>query len=797
MGTLRRRFWLWLGAVGLLGLAYAIGVHGRLRVETDLLAMLPEVERDALVEGAVRALAEATGRRTLFLVGAPDAARAGAAAEDLAATLERSGAFDQVVLHLALNPDAIDALYGPHRAVLLADTHRAWLAAGEAARLGAEAQQALFTPAGWLRLRPFADDPLNLYGEFLAQQLPLAGALQLEGDVLVAPSPAGPYVVVSAESGAAFSLEGNARLEAAIVDALGQVRQRHAETDVLSSGVVRHAAAAAASGKAEVALFGSVSLVAIMLLIVGVFRGVRPLLLTFVSLGVGALAAITACHFLFERVHLLTLVFGSTLTGVGVDYSLHYFADQFRHRDQWDPRDTVRHVGPAVVVGMLATAAGYLALLLLPFPGLRQMAVFSIVGIAGACATVLLAYPAFANRRPARHAPTALALAGRLGALPAARPLPVPPLVAVLALLAVGGAGAWSVDFVDDVRALQSTPDWLKAEDARSRMLLGGGQDTRFFLVEGTSAEAALQNEEALRDELNALVASGALGGYQAVSRALPSERRQREHYAWLAAQVYDPDGVLARTLRGIGYAPEEVARRLAEFPHAPPLLTPAAWLASPASAPLRGLWLRETSGPLGRGYATVVSLSGVRDLAALQALDHALPDVQFVDRVARISEMMRTFRHATALGLLAAFALIAGALMLRYGGAVGLRLLVAPVGGAALTLVTLGALGVPANLFNVLALLLVLGMGVDYAVFMREAGGARATVVMAILLAGLMTLLSFGLLALSATPFIRSLGITVALGVGYTFVLALFSSGGDNPPPPHAAAPAAPDAPR
>jgi predicted exporter len=777
METLRRRFWLWLGAVAMLGAAYGFGVHGRLQVETDLLAMLPQVERDPLVEGAVRALAEATGRRTLFLVGAPDLARARAAAADLATTLTQGGAFDRVTFRVELDAAAIDALYAPHRAVLLSDSHRAWLAAGEAARLGEEAQRALYTPAGWLRVRTFADDPLNLYGDFLAQQLPLAGALQLQGDVLIAPSPAGPYVVVTAESAAAFSLQGNAQLEAAIVDAIAQVEARHADSDVLCSGVVRHAAAAAASGKAEVALFGSLSLAAIALLIAGVFRGVRPLLLTFVSLGVGTLAAITACHFLFGRVHLLTLVFGSTLTGVGVDYSLHYFADQFRHRNQWDPRDTLRHVGPAVLVGMLATAAGYLALLLLPFPGLQQMAVFSIVGIAGACATVLLAYPAFANRRPASHAPAALALAGRLGALTAARRLTVPPAVALIVLAAIGGVGAWHVAFVDDVRALQSTPDWLKAEDAETRMLLGGAQDTRFFLVEGVSAEAALQAEEALREELNALVARGALAGYQALTRALPSIKRQREHHAWLAGQVYDPDGVLPRTLREIGYAPPEIARRLAEFPAEAPLLAPADWLASPASATLRGLWLRETSGPLGRGYATVVSLAGVRDVAALQALDHALPDVQFVDRVARISELLRTFRHWTALGLLGAFALVALALMWRYGAAIGLRLVIAPVGGAALTLATLAALGVPANLFNVLALLLVLGMGVDYAVFMREAGGARATVIMAILLAGLMTLLSFGLLALSATPFIRSLGLTVALGVSFTFVLALLSS--------------------
>ena len=77
---------------------------------------------------------------------------------------------------------------------------------------------------------------------------------------------------------------------------------------------------------------------------------------------------------------------------------------------------------------------------------------------------------------------------------------------------------------------------------------------------------------------------------------------------------------------------------------------------------------------------------------------------MQFVDRVARISEVLRRFRQLAAIGLVAAFGLIGLALALRYGAAGGLRLMLAPAGGAALTLATLGLLGVPANLFNVLA---------------------------------------------------------------------------------------------
>lgn len=794
MRSLRARFALWACGVAVLGAVYAAGVAGKLRIETDILAMLPEVERDALVENAVRALSDATGRRTLFLVGAPDFAAARDAAGALATALVQSGAFARVRHAVTLDAAALDALYGPHRAALLSDRHRHWLQAGADERLYQDALRALYTPAGWLGARAFADDPLNLYGDFLAQQIPRSGNLRLQDGVLAASGGGREYVLVSAESDTnPFAFSEHGRVEPAIVAAIEGLARQHPHAEVLSSGVVRHAAAGSARGKAELAAFGTVSLLGILLLIAFTFRGPRPLLLTLLSLAVGAGAALTACHFLFDRLHLITLVFGSTLTGVTVDYSIHYFADQFRYRDAWDPRDTLRHVGPAILIGMLATVLGYQALLLPPFPGLRQMAVFSIVGIGAACATVLLAYPMLANRRPAAHRPAALGLARGLETLRAPSLARREVRLAALALLVLTAWGLSRVEFADSVRALQSSPDWLQQEEARVRELLGGAQDSRFFLVEGATAEAALQAEEALRVSLDALVARGALAGYQAVSRALPSQRRQRENLELLARHVRVEGGALPRILREAGYPEAAIRARLAHQ-QAPAPLTPAAWLESPVSAPLRGLWLEAASAPLGRGFATAVTLNGISDAAALEALGTQRPGVHFVDRVARISDVLRRYRHLASVCLLAAYALIGAVLALRYGARTGLLLLVAPVGGAALTLAVLGAAGAAVNLFNILALLLVLGMGVDYAVFMREGGTSRATVIMAILLAGAMTLLSFGMLAFSATPFIRSLGLTVLLGVSFTFALALLTSAPNNGAP--TARPVAPSTP-
>ncbi len=72
------------------------------------------------------------------------------------------------------------------------------------------------------------------------------------------------------------------------------------------------------------------------------------------------------------------------------------------------------------------------------------------------------------------------------------------------------------------------------------------------------------------------------------------------------------------------------------------------------------------------------------------------------------------------------------------------------------------------------LGLFVVLGLGVDYAVFLREGVAARGATLLAISLSTLGTVLSYGLLAFSATPFIRAIGLTLLIGIGFTWLLAL-----------------------
>ena len=75
--------------------------------------------------------------------------------------------------------------------------------------------------------------------------------------------------------------------------------------------------------------------------------------------------------------------------------------------------------------------------------------------------------------------------------------------------------------------------------------------------------------------------------------------------------------------------------------------------------------------------------------------------------------------------------------------------------------------------IIGLFGLLLVTAISVDYAILMREQVGGAAVSLLGTLLAALTTWLSFGLLAVSSTPAVSNFGLSVSLGLAFSFILA------------------------
>jgi len=191
--------------------------------------------------------------------------------------------------------------------------------------------------------------------------------------------------------------------------------------------------------------------------------------------------------------------------------------------------------------------------------------------------------------------------------------------------------------------------------------------------------------------------------------------------------------------------------------------LIPEDFLKAPASEPWRHLWL----GRVDDGYASIVVLRGLShaSLPLLQDAAAKLDGIQWVDKVGEISSVLGRYRKYMGWVILLSYFAVYGLLYPRYRVATW-RVLAPTAFASVATLALLGMAGQNLQLFHVLALMLLLGVGVDYGIFLQEHPNRRDPIAwLAVGLSALSTLLSFGLLSLSKTPALQAFGLTMLIG--------------------------------
>ncbi|MPN10883.1 hypothetical protein SDC9_158180 [bioreactor metagenome] len=169
-----------------------------------------------------------------------------------------------------------------------------------------------------------------------------------------------------------------------------------------------------------------------------------------------------------------------------------------------------------------------------------------------------------------------------------------------------------------------------------------------------------------------------------------------------------------------------------------------------------------------------MVMLRGVRGQAALPALAQAaqgMDGVTWVDKPAEISGLLARYRLSMTELLLLGHVLVLAALCLRFGRSAWRAWLPTVLASLAVVIV-MSLMGEPWQLFNVLALMLLLGVGIDYGIYLQEHQDDPQAWLAVVIGAG-STWLSFGLLGLSQTPALRAFGVTLMIGLPLVLVLA------------------------
>ena len=108
------------------------------------------------------------------------------------------------------------------------------------------------------------------------------------------------------------------------------------------------------------------------------YRSWKAPLLGALPLASAGLAGLGAVALLFDGVHGITVAFGFTLIGVAQDYPIHLFSHQ---RAGVSPCASARALWPTLATGVVSTCIAYATFLVSGVDGLKQLAVFTIVGL--------------------------------------------------------------------------------------------------------------------------------------------------------------------------------------------------------------------------------------------------------------------------------------------------------------------------------------------------------------------------------------------------------------------------------
>lgn len=727
-------------------------------IRSNVFELLPVSDYDPLRESATRIVDAELGTRLLFFVGHADRDVARDAADNLGAALSHDPLLATVTVRVdeSQYSDMVRFFYD-YRSKILSDIQLERIA-NDPESIEADALAKLYSPFGGVAGN-LATDPFLLFADSMQALQPSGTSLTFDDGHLWAKKGGLDYVFVMANLvSPTLSIVEQESLARQTNAAIDEIMANEPDLEILKTGFSFYAHEATQSAKGEISTIGVGSLIGLLLLVISTFRSLRPLSLIVVSIVAGCAIALAFTLSVFGFVHLFTLVFGASLIGVSVDYSFHYIADDAFGDESWTPQRGLNNIFMGITLGLATSILAYLALTVAPFPGLQQLAVFSSAGLIGAWIT-LFAMTRLIRRRFVMHENSSV-LHFATGFLGIWQRHIARRQVIVLMILAAIIIIAWrTVDVNDDVRMLQSQPPQLVAQEAAIQELLGVAQAGTFLLLSAADEQSLLEQEEAVRVSLDELIAEGSLGSYQAVSRWVPSRARQVR-----SQQTYSEllESRLLDWFDAIDVDKEDARAAFAELRLDTPSLDVTTWLQHPASEQFRHLWL-ETEG---EDVASMVLLFGVDDI-------DVLPDVTVINKARELSALFGEYRSRVAQVLIGAYFVILLGLATRYGLRRAAILLVPPVlaGLLALTLISLS--GETLNLFHFLALILVLGIGIDFTLFVAEAKHELTSTLFAITLSAITTMLSFGLLSLSSTFAVHSFGLTVLIGIAFAYLLS------------------------
>lgn len=548
------------------------------------------------------------------------------------------------------------------------------------------------------------------------------------------------------------------------------------------------------------------SIVLVMIVFIWAFRKKSALVYGWLPLLFGMLLTFGIAHLLGVTLNSATAGFGAILIGLGIDFSTVMYGRYTEERNRGVSSEEsiasiMGNTGKGVLVGAVTTACTFGAMIVTSFNGMRQVGIFTSLGILFCAASVFVLLPAMLyfhdlhkarkGLEPSFHM-SAFGL-DKLGLM--AHRHPVWTLAVAGAVTAVLGAAAPGVRLEDNVQNLRSPKNQGINVSMEVAKKFSASLTYMMAVVDADSADGVVVKSGKVLAAVKPYVDSGDVLFTDSLSTYLPPRERQEAVIRMLRS---DPGGkfsyprIQATFLSACeknGFDPEyfrpylETLKRMLE-PEGPVTYEK---LSKSSLGPILRKYIVEKSPGHFRGVVYLYipeEFKRFEPKGLIATVQREVSDAKVVG-INVLSQALRgQVKHdallAFIVGSIAAFLLIVADFRAVWPALMSIL----PLGiGLLWMLGSLRLLNEPLNMMNIFVTTMIIGIGSDYGIYfvhryleddghhmdrvIRETGSP-------IVIAALTTIAGFGSMSLSSYPGLRSMGYVSLLGTLYCMVATL-----------------------
>lgn len=520
---------------------------------------------------------------------------------------------------------------------------------------------------------------------------------------------------------------------------------------------------------------------AVILILLFAYRSLRLVILSAIPVATAILFAASCVGIYFGSIHGITLAFGATLLGVVIDYPIHFFSHIRKNKDI---SKSIAYCWPTIRLGMITTVVAYSAMAFADFAGLAQLGIFAITGIiAGAITTRWVVPVLISTEAGAERFSTSVALTKTLS-----NPHRIFAVASIsISIFIIGMALFKNQDsvFQSDLKQFSSVPESSIEQYARLKEDLRIPESANVILISANDPETVLRKTEDITHALTSLQKNNNLKYFDAASRYLPSKQTQ------IKRQNSLPDSKTLTTsvneaMVGLDFKSNyflPFTNDIASSKNLKPL-TPLDSLLQPGT--LLGNKISSLLFQRDNKWLSFIPLSGVKDeTKIIQAISQLPPEgsssAHYLNSHNELSLLMDQYLTETIRRIMI------GSIILLLILGIGLKTLkqlvrvILPITlGVTVTSAILILVEGGLSIFHIVALLLTVGISIDYALFLsrdkRNVGEYQNTLT-SIIICAVSTIAVFGILGSSDIPVLQAIGKTVSVGVIVAFILSLLLS--------------------